>query len=336
MESYSKRRNGSDLGLVPPDKRFVADVNELKDQLYNNYAIGNTACEHNNMHNKNDKNGLGSTLHYVSMYIAQAFQRGVIFTNVDEMSTVWFREDMTRECETIFGDCYLPALRTTRNASTVTGTSRCHNGNWFVEIWGRELYFAAVLSWTMGHNQTRTGLSALAMRVGIDKLPAERCICLNVRRGDACVHPSRGCFSNDQYWEATESLRREYGIGELAVMTDADDIQVERYQQAFHHIYYTAFNRSKYNVMSMNGSSYEEYATGFRAGLDRSSAASEFLREIAQGGMCHAMVGTMTSGVSRILFSLMLVEHGRIPPFVFLEGCPVQLVKGWAYPSCDL
>ena len=52
---------------------------------------------------------------------------------------------------------------------------------------------------------------------------------------------------------------------------------------------------------------------------------AELLRDLRHALRCRAFVGTLSAGVSKIVFALQLVAHAQVPPFVSLGGCTYQV-----------
>ena len=52
---------------------------------------------------------------------------------------------------------------------------------------------------------------------------------------------------------------------------------------------------------------------------------AELLRDLRHALRCRAFVGTLSAGVSKIVFALQLIAHAQVPPFVSLGGCTYQV-----------
>ena len=49
---------------------------------------------------------------------------------------------------------------------------------------------------------------------------------IHIRHGDACYNKDRFCHSFDEYLKAAIEIRNEYGIKNIYLSTDADDIDI--------------------------------------------------------------------------------------------------------------
>lgn len=84
-------------------------------------------------------------------------------------------------------------------------------------------------------------------------------------------------------------------------------------------------SRTKFDVAGLKGKKFEKHSPKYRT-LEVQDSTSDFFTELGYASACrHGLDGTTTSGVSRLIFATMLVEHGRVPPYILLEGCPKNL-----------
>ena len=112
---------------------------------------------------------------------------GEIFRSIDSFSCGWFENDKTKLCNTMFGDCYFPALtwgRATNHNET------CFDINWFQQKYRHLASLSVHFSWMSGDIVAET----------------EPCVALHIRRGDACINTDQRCFDYDDYWRATKFL----------------------------------------------------------------------------------------------------------------------------------
>jgi hypothetical protein len=119
----------------------------------------------------------------------------------------------------------------------------------------------------------------------------------NITCGDACI--GRGCFNYDQYWNACKFFKEKYSslITEIVVVTDADDFPLGYFQSLGLIITYASdANRTKYNVNHLRNFSIDVWTPENR---DLGNATSELISEVLLASQCQALVGTLTSGVSR-------------------------------------
>lgn len=157
------------------------------------------------------------------------------------------------------------------------------------------------------------------------------CIAVHVRRGDACLNPDRRCHPYPEYLEATGRLQRALGLSRIYVLSDADDLPLDEWRTRFTVEHQSAMNRSLYrpqplarqDVGRVDSRTFPEHRVA--RGELGSLPVEEVLTDLRRAARCRAFVGTLSAGISKIIFALMLAVNGQIPPFVSLGGCTYQI-----------
>jgi hypothetical protein len=297
IKDISKARTiRAHLHVAPVNQKFLSATRLLHSQLDLNFDLNHSTCPRSK--SRLSCYGLGTTVGRLNHMISR---RGLL-EDVDDFECQWFQNDKTKTCQTMFGDCYFPALTRGRYNGT---DHTCHARRWFIKRYGKEAYIAAQFSWL------------LSDPVGVPHRP---CLALHIRRGDACINPDRHCLDYDKYYRATEIIVRLYPeINHLVVVTDADDFPAQQFQELVPNISFSADqNRSIYNVQSLRNKSIGVWAPEFR---NMGNATSELLNEVYQAKQCFGLVGTLTAGISRWILLHLIMRQGRIPVFWSLEGC---------------
>jgi hypothetical protein len=295
------RRRGQ-FFFAPVDNEFLSDLKLLKRQLSLNYDK-NSSCLHVDYPVITNCYGLGSTMGVVTeRTMLGMLNNRMVYDSIDALECSWFQRDKTKPCNTMFGDCYFPAL-TGRQENNENGT--CYDVEWFKQKYGLRRFFSSQMSWVSTDVATET----------------EPCIALHIRRGDACINKERTCFDYDDYWKASKLFVDLYPeLQRIVVVTDGDDFPLERFQSLVKEVTYTSeVNRSKYNVYHLRNESYTKWLPELREDLE--NATSELLAEVSEASRCTAFVGTFTAGVSRWIFNNMMTRQGKLPLFYSIDGC---------------
>jgi hypothetical protein len=316
----------SQLQLADIDTTFLADLRLVHYQLNYNYDPTVSNCKRistKKMAMGGACFGLGTQVGRFNRKMLRRVKQGrQVFHDIDSFTCGWFERDRTKECNTMFGDCYFPALttrgrRATQKETGGNGTAdaanekTCHGIQWFGRKHGEEALYAAHFSWLMG-DIVPDEQQAVP--------PPEPCIALHIRRGDACINADRQCFSYDTYYRAVQFMVHRYPqLQRLVVLTDGDDFPLEQFRILVSTIDYpTTVNRSKYNVLHLRNESIEHWAPEHR-NLD--NATSELLDEVARASQCTALVGTFTAGISKWIWLLHMTRQAKVPLFYSLQGC---------------
>lgn len=310
------RRRRGQLHLADVDNNFLSDVALVKLQLSLNYDT-NSSCNAMKYRVITSCNGLGTHMGTLNGNMVEHMENGEIDRNIDQFSCLWFENDKTKPCNTMFGDCYFPAL-TWGRATNHNGT--CFDIRWFQKKYGTDHFFSVHFSWMSGDAVTET----------------EPCVALHIRRGDACINKDRRCFDYDDYWRATKFFVDQYPeLQRLVVVTDGDDFPVAKFQSLVKDVTITGeVNRSKYNVNHLRNESFSVWAPEAR---DLGNSTSELLAELSEATKCKALVGTFSAGISKWIFHIMMTRQGRVPLFYSLDGCLKTLFKKDDYINrgCD-
>lgn len=313
--SRVRRRRGQ-LHLANVDNTFLSDVALVKMQLSLNYD-SNSSCTAMNDRVITSCNGLGTNMGTLNGNMVEHMERGEIDRNIDQFSCLWFENDKTKPCNTMFGDCYFPAL-TWGRATNHNGT--CFDIKWFQKKYGTDHFFSVHFSWMSGDVVTET----------------EPCVAIHIRRGDACINKDRRCFDYDDYWRATKFFVDQYPeLQRLVVVTDGDDFPIAKFQSLVKDVTITGeVNRSKYNVNHLRNESFSVWAPEAR---NLGNSTSELLAELSEATKCKALVGTFSAGISKWIFHIMMTRQGRVPLFYSLDGCLKTLFKKDDYINrgCD-
>jgi hypothetical protein len=298
---YPNRR--AHLINVPVDTNFVSDMEILKAQLNNNYVKG-SECQPKNVNSKFKRCfGLGTSLTKLNKAMMSVVLNGYYFHDIDELTCDWFKRDKTKSCNTMFGDCYFPALM---SKTVINQNQSCNNVNWFMKKYKYQGFWVAHFSWMMSQHSILS--------------KTQPCIALHIRRGDACINVDRKCFDYDDYWRATKFLVDRFPeLQRIVVVTDADDFPLTKFESLVAEVSFAKdVDRSKYNVHSLRNLSIQLWSPEFR---DLQNATSELITEVNEASDCTALVGTLTAGVSKWILLNMMARQGKIPLFYSLEGC---------------
>jgi hypothetical protein len=300
----SEKRRRSQLHLADVQMEFLSDAELFKMQLSLNYDA-NSSCKVINAQIMESCSGLGTQLGTMSERILKRMSRGEIFRNIDSFSCVWFENDKTKRCNTMFGDCYFPAL-TWGRAINHNGT--CFDIKWFEQKYGQLAFFSVHFSWMSGDVVAET----------------QPCVSLHIRRGDVCINTDRRCFDYDDYWRATKFFVDQYPeLQQIVVVTDGDDFPVSKFQSLVNNVTFTGHvNRSKYN---------ESFSVWAPEARNLGNSTSELLAELSEATKCTVLVGTLSAGISKWIFHIMLTRQGRLPLFYSLDGCLRTVSKGNDY-----
>jgi hypothetical protein len=334
LSSYRR----SQLFLAPIEDEFLSDVNLLKQQLEENNYISSPCKSIPSIQLFDKCYGLGTTLSRLNEIMARRMMwRQVRLVDVDNITCGWFQRDETKVCNTMFGDCYFPALTTGRhwNVSNSSTVGTCHVLRWFLHKYSFQVYAVAHFSWLMGvSNSTSSISSSLPSSVLEKDHDTKSCIALQIRRGDACINEGRVCFSYDTYFKAVEFFVDSYpSLTEILVVTDADDFPMTKFQQLGKKVVYTEeIDRQKYNVGHLKNFSIDVWTPENR---DLRNATSELISEVSNAVNCQVFVGTLSSGVGKWILREMIALQGRIPPFYSLEGCLANLAQWRDYKNTN-
>jgi hypothetical protein len=298
---YPDRR--AHLVQVPVESNFVSDMEILKAQLNNNYVKGST-CNPKKVNSKFKRCfGLGTSLTKLNKAMMSVMLNGYYFNDIDDLTCDWFKRDKTKSCNTMFGDCYFPALISNTNTNQ---DKNCSNVHWFMKKYTYQGFWIAHFSWMMSqHSFSST---------------PQPCIALHIRRGDACINVDRKCFDYDDYWRATKFFVDRFPeLQRIVVVTDADDFPLEKFQSLVPVVSYSEnVDRNKYNVQRLRNLSINVWSPEFR---DLQNATSELISEVNEASTCTALVGTLTAGVSKWILLNMMARQRKMPLFYSLEGC---------------
>jgi hypothetical protein len=318
----------------------LSDVVKLNEQLNSNNYI-HSSCKVMPLQRRFDKcYGVGTTLSRINGIMAKNMIKQIRLTGVDNVICGWFERDHTKTCNTMFGDCYFPAVSSGRNKYQ---SGQCYQTIWFQQLYSRHAYITAHFSWLMGispnpihdleSNENTTATQSNTTPTNNTASTSRSCIALQIRRGDACIN--RGCFDYAHYWNACKFFLDHYSslLTEIVVVTDADDFPLEYFQSLGLAITYANdVNRTKYNVNHLRNFSIEVWTPENR---DLGNATSELISEIELASQCQVLVGTFSSGVSRWIMHNMIGRQGRIPLFYSLEGCLKNLFQRNDYSDSD-
>lgn len=315
------------------DASFVNDLYLFQQQMQDNYHLKTTGCQKASLKKLNEWNnchGLGTTMNRLNSKILKKTLYGKVFVDVDRFSCGWFQRDQTKACETLFGNCYLPALtnhpKPKRNGTTATKRD-CHSVKWLEYKHGKHALFIAHFGWLMGEinrsQEAAVDVAESSPSSSTATTNSDNCLALHIRRGDACINEHRKCFQYHDYYDATKRLMSLGVFQDIVVLTDADDFPLSQFQSLVppqgRIVIDLNVNRSVYNVSSLQNESSQQWMPEHR---DLANATSELFHEVARASQCRGLVGTLTSGISKwILMNIIIRSGGRIPPFESLQGC---------------
>ena len=115
------------------------------------------------------------------------------------------------------------------------------------------------------------------------------------------------------------------------MVTDADDFPISKFQSLGKKVVYAAeMDRQKYNVDNLKNFSIDVWTPENR---DLHNATSELIAEVSKAVQCQVFVGTLSSGVGKWIFRVMIALQGRIPLYYSLEGCLGNLVDWRDYTN---
>jgi hypothetical protein len=194
----------------------------------------------------------------------------------------------------------------------------------------------AALSWILGHDPQHPQQKSLAQYIGLDEQIQQQkpCLALHVRRGDACANPERYCFGYEQYFRAALDLKKVHSLEALVLLTDAHDFPFEIFNASFE-VTASTEDKRKYDVSHLLNST-EEYAY-FPENREHElfNSTSQVFQDIALGSSCDAFVGTFTASLSKLVYSLIVVRHAYVSPFISLQGCPGHIQQFDRYRNSD-
>ena len=109
-------------------------------------------------------------------------------------------------------------------------------------------------------------------------------------------------------------MRDLYDLNNIVLVTDAHDIDigVQLFQKNGFNVAYNDFNRTGFNSPILSELHKQDYSN---------FTVKEYFDDINSGSKCKALIGTFTSSVSKIIFTLMLFNNQYYPPFYSLGGC---------------
>eukprot|EP01065_Artemidia_motanka_P053550 TRINITY_DN9964_c0_g1_i1.p1 TRINITY_DN9964_c0_g1~~TRINITY_DN9964_c0_g1_i1.p1 ORF type:complete len:1116 (+),score=280.82 TRINITY_DN9964_c0_g1_i1:76-3348(+) len=181
---------------------------------------------------------------------------------------------------------------------------------------GRHGWFwwhSAVLWWLVSDAPMKPRLDAFVESVGIK--PAQ-CIGIHVRRADACRDPSkphRKCFAMGQYMDAARAMRKAYGLGPQVYMATDDPTALEElkaFEGEFQFVYQN-LSRDKYN---MPGVGVDDNPT-----ISGSTTTFEIHRDLWALSHCGGFIGTFSSSLGWVAYSMMVMRHKHYRPFISLD-----------------
>ena len=218
----------------------------------------------------------------------------------------WAKWDKSKSCETWF-DCYLPKFE--YKPSNETSGKACNlTTQWFADKYGHFMYYSSIFNYVYNGDIIRDNK--------VFEISKDDCMVVHVRRGDACYIKHRRCYNYTQYLDGAIMMRKLYGINNVEFITDAHDLNIGvqlfakngfniRYNKNIH-------NRTAFDNPAVSESHKQDYGT---------LPIKEYFDDLNSGSKCKALVGTFTSSVSKIIFTLMLFYHQYYPPFYSLGGC---------------
>jgi hypothetical protein len=172
-------------------------------------------------------------------------------------------------------------------------------------------------------------------------------IALHVRRGDACeqwMHEGRQgrrqCYPFAAYMEAARRLRTRYpGASHILLATDSPSVVAEArgFAEEFSFTY-LRMNRSE--IGGAEGANmhrpqpdtgrFIESLTANRGYLHKSLLFGSILADVQLLQTADILIGDHLSTVTKLVLAAMVGRVGRVPPFVFLGGRPVDAL--WSEP----
>ena len=250
--------------------------------------------------------GIGANVIWGSDCISENLKRGIsIYMN--ESNCDWGKHDLTKECDTYF-NCYLLGeikWEPKKYDHTICST----NTTWFAVKYGDLMHYAVILTYIWNGY-------TLYDNHGIFKLDKNDCICVHIRRGDSCYHPLRQCWNFTDYIDGAIQMRKLYNINNIKLLTDAYDVDViiNLFKKHNFNIIYTndKLNRTNLNTQEIPENRKNELGT---------APIKEYFDDINNGMECKLFIGTFSSSMTKILFSLMIIKHQYIPPYYSPDGC---------------
>ena len=251
--------------------------------------------------------GIGANIIYGSHCIHENIKEG-ISTSMNESNCDWGKHDLTKKCDTFF-NCYLIG-EIKWEPKKYNDDSICDtNTAWFVDKYSDLIHHAALLTYFWNGY-------TLYDNHGIFKLHHNDCICVHIRRGDACYTKLRDCYPIKTYIDAAILMRFLYKVNNIKLLTDAHDVDViiDMFKKHNFNIIYTndKLNRTNLNTQEIPENRKNELGA---------SPIKEYIDDINNGVQCKLLIGTFSSSMTKLLFSLMMIKHQYIPPFYSPDGC---------------
>uniref|UniRef100_A0A7S3LLF9 GT23 domain-containing protein n=2 Tax=Aplanochytrium stocchinoi TaxID=215587 RepID=A0A7S3LLF9_9STRA len=172
----------------------------------------------------------------------------------------------------------------------------------------------------------RPRVEALSKELG----STTQCIGMHIRHGDTCINPDRGCRKLREYMRAAKMLKYKYNVSKIYLATDDPHVEsalhkpkkyIYTYRRHFpaivmQNISRRAFDFSNYSMLKdVDTATYPENRVKHLG----SRPVTEFLVDIHMLRSCDYFVGTISSGIGRVVLALISSRLGRIPPFISLQ-----------------
>ena len=211
--------------------------------------------------------------------------------------------DKTKECETLF-DCYLPKFEHT---PTKYNKELCElNTQWFSDKWGHFMHYASAFNYVYNGPIIKENKNFM--------LTNNDCMVVHIRRGDACYNEVRTCHSYEEYLEGMNIMKKLYNVNRIVLISDAHDLNIGIKlfkDNGFNVEYNKNINRTLFNVNDYPEFHKQDFGD---------APMKEYMDDIKSGYVCKILVGSFSSAMTKILFTMMVFHHQYYVPFYSVGG----------------
>jgi hypothetical protein len=180
------------------------------------------------------------------------------------------------------------------------------------------------LMWWLGHrawyllkdSPKRPELDAFVQRAG---LTGGSCLAIHVRRGDSCndkTNPQKTCPSISAYVDSALNMQRKYGPYDHVYVASDDELVVQEVQRSLQGVVYQPIDR---RVFHQGASPEHQLGVDDNHALESAQQVQEFMNDMWAMGSCQAFVGTFTSSISQLAYTMQVMRSGHYVPFTSLD-----------------
>jgi len=245
--------------------------------------------------------GIGTMLIHGIIIKSDHFREGRATWFMEECD--WPKFDKTKKCQTLFG-CYLPKWEYTPNefsAEICPITTQ-----WFSDKWGHFMHYASTFNYVYNGPIIKENKDFM--------ITNNDCMVVHIRRGDACYDKFRNCHSYDEYLQGMLIMKKLYNVNRAVLISDAHDLDIGIKlfnDNGFNVEYNKNINRTLFNV--------NEYPEFHKQDFG-DAPIKEYMDDINSGYVCKILVGSFSSAMTKILFTMMVFHNQYYVPFYSVGG----------------